>query len=225
MSDHAATANAAPPQNLGSVWLFFVLIFSSWLLWIPAGARAAGALPFPWPMEVAWLGVFSPMIFGVILTARAGGRARVVRFFAQFVAWRFPLAYWLYALFAMPAAALLAACALSLMGDSGLLADGLHRLATGEAMQAVMTRDRARIYESIGLFTAFQDWQATSAIAFALGFVGLAIVDGGVSEEPGWRAFAYPRLRDCPCSNVHYAQQRFKRPRRCERLVVGQRVK
>ncbi len=196
MSDLSAAPRDKAAPRVSSVWLFFALIFSSWLLWIPAGARAAGVLPFPWPMELAFLGVFSPFLFGLLLTARAGGRRGVAQFFARFVAWRFPIAYWLYALFAMPAAALAAAFALSLVGDGGLFAEGIAQFVSGEAMQAVMTRNAERVYESVGVFTAFHHWQATSVAAFAFGYLGLALVDGGVSEEPGWRAFAYPILRD-----------------------------
>ncbi len=52
---------------------FFLLIFVSWLLWSPAGARAAGVLPFPWPFEIALLGAFSPLIVAVVLIVRRGG--------------------------------------------------------------------------------------------------------------------------------------------------------
>lgn len=175
---------------------FFILIFSSWLLWIPAGARAAGVLPFPWPFEIAFLGAFMPLILGIVFTVRAGGMTALRRLIGRFGAWRFPISYWLYALFAMPAAALTMALVLSILSDGTLFSDGIVRLMNGEAMAAVMARNDANVYESIGLFTAYYDWQAVSAGAFIIGFAGLALLEGGVSEEPGWRGFAYPILRD-----------------------------
>ncbi|MEM9837568.1 MAG: CPBP family intramembrane glutamic endopeptidase [Pseudomonadota bacterium] len=175
---------------------FFILIFSSWILWIPAGARAAAVLPFPWPFELAFFGAFMPFVLGLVFTVRAGGAAAFMRLLGRFIAWRFPIGYWVYALFAMPAAALTMALVLTTVGDSTLFSDGIARLFNGEAIAGVMARNNANVYESMGLFTAFYDWQAGSAAAFFIGFAGIALLEGGVSEEPGWRGFAYPVLRN-----------------------------
>ncbi|NRA28829.1 MAG: CPBP family intramembrane metalloprotease [Parvularculaceae bacterium] len=196
MSTEKKTLVEEPTNEDSRVWLFFVLIFSSWLLWIPAGARAAGVLPFPWPFEIAFLGAFAPLILSIIFIARWQGLRGLSAFFARFVRWRFGALYWLYALFAMPLAALATAFVLSIINDTNLFTDGIVRLFNGEAMAAIAERNRANVYESMGLFTAFHEWQAISAWTFGLGYLGLVLFEGGVSEEPGWRAFAYPVLRD-----------------------------
>ncbi|MEO1042374.1 MAG: CPBP family intramembrane glutamic endopeptidase [Pseudomonadota bacterium] len=178
------------------VWPFFLLIFTSWLLWIPAGARIAGVLPFAWPFEIAFAGAFIPCLLAVWMTARTAGTAGVITLLKRFVAWRFPARYWAYAVFAMPLSAFATALVLSGNGEPNLVIDGIDRLLSGDAMQSVLDRDERNVYESAGPADAYRAISASSPIAFALAFVGLALVEGGVSEEPGWRAWAYPILRD-----------------------------
>jgi len=175
---------------------YFLLVFASWLLWIPAGARAAGALPFPWPFELSWVGVFAPVVFGSYFVFRAGGKAGLELHLARFVHWRFPKAYWLYAIFAMPAAALAVAAAFGAFGDPGFLSNGFERLAGGDVRAGIMARYESLNYESIGLFDALFTAMTISSSAFFAGFAGLALIDGGLSEEPGWRGYAYPVLHD-----------------------------
>ena len=175
---------------------FFLAIFASWLLWIPAGARAAGVLPFAWPFELSWLGVFSPLVCGLYFTARAGGRAALSSYGARFFRWRFSAVYWAYALLAVPATALFTVVALSTADGTPLLSDAARRWISGEAHSMLMARYEALNYESIGPFAGVFEAMTQSAPAFVAGFVALAIIDGGVSEEPGWRGYAYPILQD-----------------------------
>ncbi|MEO1658065.1 MAG: CPBP family intramembrane glutamic endopeptidase [Pseudomonadota bacterium] len=184
------------PNRHHRVWPFFLLIFASWIVWIPAGARIAGILPFAWPFELAFIGAFFPCFLAFWMTARSAGLSGVAGLLKRFVAWRFPPGYWLYAVFAMPAAAFVTALLLSVSGAPGLLGDGIERLVSGEAMQAVLDRNSRNFYESAGPADAYRAFSSSSPIAFALAFLGLALVEGGVSEEPGWRAWAYPILRD-----------------------------
>ncbi len=176
---------------------FFLAVFASWLLWIPAGARAAGVLPFPWPFELAWIGVFSPLIFGLYFTARAGGRPALNTFLGRFVHWRFGAGYWAYALFAVPAAALATVLGFAVLEGPEMLVRAADRLASGEAWAFLMAQKYTVLnYESLGPFDALFGAMATSPGVFAAGFLALAIIDGGVSEEPGWRGYAYPILQD-----------------------------
>lgn len=185
------------PGRTFPVLPFFLAIFASWLLWIPAGARAAGVLPFPWPFELAWLGVFSPLAFGLYFTARAGGRGAVLSFLARFIRWRFPAIYWLYAVLAIPAAALLSVAGLAAVDDPALLGGAARRLVSGEAQAALMSVKYAPLnYESIGPFDHLFRSMTDSVPVFIVAFLALALIDGGVSEEPGWRGYAYPILRD-----------------------------
>ncbi len=185
------------PGRTHPVLPFFLAIFVSWLLWIPAGARAAGVLPFPWPFELAWLGVFSPLIFGLYFTMRAGGRAALASYLGRFVQWRFPAVYWAYALLAIPAAALLTVTIFAMIEGPALLSEGVQRLVSGEARVTLMSIKYAPLtYESIGPFDYLFQSMTDSAPIFIAGFLALALIDGGISEEPGWRGYAYPILQN-----------------------------
>jgi membrane protease YdiL (CAAX protease family) len=174
---------------------FFVLVFSSWVVWIPAGARMAGKLPFYFPTEIAWLGIFSPMIFGTYFIYRFGGKPGLKLHFARFVKWRFAPRMWAFALLAMPLTGLMTALAYSLTFEP-IMADGWSRLYNGDLMRNALIRYNENAYESIGLISSINAWMGMSALTFAIGWITLGFIDGGISEEPGWRGFAYPILQD-----------------------------
>lgn len=178
-----------------SVFPFFALVFVSWLVWIPAGARMAGKLPFYFPTEIAWVGVFTPFIFGTYFIHKYGGAEGVRLHFSRFIKWRFKPVYWLFAVFAMPLVATITAVTYSYAVDP-ILAGGWGRLVDGSVMSASLERYNGNAYESTGFFTTINAWMAKSAGAFIVGSLILGFVDGGISEEPGWRGFAYPVLQD-----------------------------
>jgi membrane protease YdiL (CAAX protease family) len=183
------------PGRTIRVWPFFALVFLSWVVWIPAGARIAGKLPFFFPSEIAWLGVFAPLVLSVIFTLRAGGKPALIRHMKRFAHWRFPLRYWLFAILGVP----FIAATLVLLYDGlyePILADGLARLSDGTVMRKGVGRLAEANYESIGFFDWVDGTIGSGAMAFVVGMLVLGFFDGGLSEEPGWRGFAYPILRD-----------------------------
>lgn len=183
------------PGKSFSVLPFFALVFVSWAVWIPAGARMAGKLPFYFPTEIAWLGIFTPLILGSYFIYRYAGSQGLKLHFARFAKWRFAPAHWLFAIFAMPLVALVTASTYSLAIEP-ILSDGWSRLLDGELMRFSLKRFDENAYESIGIFSSLNAWMATGAMAFAFGSLTLGFIDGGISEEPGWRGFAYPILQD-----------------------------
>ncbi len=186
---------ALGPGKTFSVFPFFALVFVSWLVWIPAGARMAGKLPFYFPTEIPWVGVFMPFFFGTYFIYRYGGKEGLRIHFARFIKWRFKPFYWLFAVLAMPLVAAATAVIFSYAADP-ILADGWARLMDGSVMTGSLERYNGNAYESTRFFTGLNAWMATSAGAFIVGSLLLGFVDGGISEEPGWRGFAYPILQD-----------------------------
>ena len=186
---------ALGPGKSFSVSPFFLTVFASWLLWIPAGARKAGVLPFPFPSELVWLGVFLPMIFSFLFIYRYGGLQGLQTHLQRFIHWRFPKIYWVMAILAFPLIGLACAAIYSVLAEP-ILSTGLARIIDGTVSSELMSRYRANSYESVGLETALFNGMAASPIIFLLGYLVLAITDGGISEEPGWRGFAYPILQD-----------------------------
>lgn len=194
-NDRPAGFTELGPGGGNRVLPFFLLVFGSWLVWIHAGARMAGTLPFYVPTEIAWLGIFSPAILGTWFVYRYGGRAGLRRHFSRFVQCRFSGRLWLFAILAMPLTAALTAILYSTVVEP-MLGDGWARLVDGSVMAASMERYQGSAYESTGFFTAVNAWIGSSAVALVVGSLILGFVDGGISEEPGWRGFAYPVLQD-----------------------------
>ncbi len=147
---------------------FFLLMFISWALWIPAGARKAGVLPFPFPSELAWLGVFAPFLFGTYFIHKYGGARAVATHFGRFVKFNFPARYWFFAALAVPSIGLLTTVAYSLAVEP-ILADGIARFTGGEVKAALIAKYNQNNYESLGLFDGLYAAMAAAPLAYALG--------------------------------------------------------
>lgn len=169
---------------------FFLLALAlSWAAWIPYAAAKAGLLPVTIPAEVVWLGEYGPAFAALILTWRGEGWGAVRVLVARLGKWRVRPAWYLAAIGMTPALVLLVLGAMTLAGrplpDPALLGGWAGRF---QARTAAFT-------PSMGLITGLSHFMAHGWWHTLLVFTTLAITNGGVSEEPGWRGWLLPRLQ------------------------------
>lgn len=169
---------------------FFCLALAlSWAAWIPFAASRAGLLPVAIPAEVVWLGEYGPALAALILTWRGEGWGAVRALFARLGKWRVSPAWYLAAVGMTPAMILLVLGVMAAAGrplpDPSLLGGWAERF---QARTAAFT-------PSMGLIAGLSSFMAHGWWQTLLVFTTLAITNGGVSEEPGWRGWLLPRLQ------------------------------
>jgi len=183
------TGNSTRRQG-GRVGVYYCLALGiSWAGWIPYSAQQAGVVHWRIPQEVPLFAQYGPLLAATILIAMEGGFRGVSRFVASFVSLRAGFQWYAVALLLSPAI--------------GVMLIGLQRLHGIPVPTLVSLRDwhahlvdnlRGFSQSSTGIthilagFAARGQWQAV------LVFVGLAVANGGLSEEPGWRGYAFTRL-------------------------------
>jgi membrane protease YdiL (CAAX protease family) len=169
---------------------FFSLALAlSWLAWIPFAASRAGLIPVALPAELTWLGEYGPALAALILTWRQEGRAAAGRLFARLGTWRVSPWWYLAAIGLTPAVILVVLAAMALAGrqppDPALLGGWAERF---QARTAAFSPSMGLI-SGLNAFMAHGWWQTL------LVFTSLAVANGGISEEPGWRGWLLPKLQ------------------------------
>jgi len=169
---------------------FFCLALAlSWTAWIPFAASKAGLLPVAIPAEFVWLGEYGPALAALLLTWRGEGWDAVRALFARLLKWRVTPGWYLAAIAMTPALVLLVLGAMAVAGrplpDPALLGGWAERF---QARNAAFT-------PSMGLITGLSSFMANGWWQTLLVFATLAITNGGVSEEPGWRGWLLPKLQ------------------------------
>ena len=171
------------------VRFFLFALGLSWLVWIPFAASKAGLIPLALPAELAWLGEYGPALAALILTWREEGRAAAGKLFARLGKWRVSPWWYLAAIGITPAVVLLVLAAMAGAGrplpDPALLGGWAERF---QARTAGFSPSMGLI-SGLSVFMAHGWWQTL------LVFTTLAITNGGISEEPGWRGWLLPKLQ------------------------------
>jgi membrane protease YdiL (CAAX protease family) len=178
-----------PPQR-GHVGIYYCLALGiSWAGWIPYGAQQAGVLHWQVPQALPFFAQYGPTFAALILIAVEGGTRGIAKFLATFVSFRAGPQWFAFTLLLPPAIAAV------LIGLNVLHGTPVPTVASLEGWRVHMidyltgfSRSSTGLTHFLAQFASRGGWQA------ALVYVGLSVANGGISEEPGWRGYAFARL-------------------------------
>jgi len=135
------------------------------------------------------LAQYGPLFAAVILIGIEGGLQGVGKFLASFVKLRAGLPSYAVALLLSPAIAAV------LIGLNRLHGTPVPTVASLEGWQAhVVDYLRGFSHSSTGLTHFLAQTASRGGWQAALVYIGLSVANGGISEEPGWRGYAFTRL-------------------------------
>ncbi|HEY7726996.1 MAG TPA: CPBP family intramembrane glutamic endopeptidase [Candidatus Eisenbacteria bacterium] len=180
---------------IGAFFLLSLLL--SWAGWLPYGAYRAGLLPFTVAAEVPMFSQYGPLVAALILSGALRGPDGPRDLLRRMVRWRVSPAWYLYALLVAPAAGCLIWAIHSLIGWSHPDFSKLHEwwIARAEVMRYGGHNVVHPVPEpSFGLLAWLTDVTSRGPLGATLVWIAMAVGNGGISEEPGWRGFAQPQL-------------------------------
>lgn len=170
---------------------FLVALLVSWVGWIPYASMQAGVVELSVPAELIWLCEFGPSLAALLVTGLVAGKAGVRRLVGRLGRWNVGARAYAFAVLVTP---VLAALALVVNVALGGAWPDLSRL---EAWDARFIERTGAFTPSLGLISTLVDaMTAGGPVVTGLVFVALALTNGGLSEELGWRGFALQEYLD-----------------------------
>jgi membrane protease YdiL (CAAX protease family) len=183
----AVSLEPDPPVRRPILPWFALALGLSWAAWIPYAAGQAGRIAIRIPAELIWLSEYGPSVAALLLVRWREGSAGLRRLGARLIRWRVPARWYGVALLLTPAVAAVTLAAMAVLRgpvDLARLSGWDHRFI-----------ERTSAFSpSIGLITSLIQFMKTGPLATALVFAGLAVTNGGLSEEIGWRGYVLPEL-------------------------------
>jgi membrane protease YdiL (CAAX protease family) len=170
-----------PQKRLVSFYLLTTAI--AWAGWIPYAAQQAFNLSWGIPGWIAMMAQYSPTVAALILTSTDGGVGGLARFLKLSLNPRVGLPWYAVALLTAPA------MGAALVGLRALLGTPPPGLPSLQSWHAHVVADLASLPVNF-----LKRWASMGALQATLVYIGLAIANGGISEEAGWRGYAFPRL-------------------------------
>lgn len=174
------------------VSFFTLAILISWAGWIPYAAAQAGIIQLKIPSELIWLAEFGPTLSAIIVTFFIYGKTGLKDLQKRLLLCKVRLRWYFFAILITPILIILSLCIDSLIFkttyDFSLLNDWDNNF---------IKRTEA-FTPSMGIITYLVDFMKQGTFATGIVFLLLALTNGGLSEEIGWRGFALKEFQNRP---------------------------
>lgn len=163
---------------------FLIAIAFSWTCWATFAASQTGCLSLTVPVEFTLLGEYGPTIAAFGLAALRGGGRSVRSLLGSLTVWRVGPGWYAFALGAGP---LIMGITIAIT----VLGGGEAPAAAALAQWPQHFRERMDAFApSMGPLSGLVVFMSQGAWTTFLGMLALAVSQGGLSEEPGWRGYA-----------------------------------
>jgi membrane protease YdiL (CAAX protease family) len=169
---------------------FLLAILISWAGWIPYAASKAGLLRVKIPSEIIWIAEFGPTLSAICITLWFSGKADLKMLFKRIFMWRVNINWYLFAILIIPALILLS------LGIDILLFHTKYDFSLLNNWNDNFIKRTEAFTPSIGIITSLVSIMKSGVITTGIIFLILALTNGGLSEEVGWRGFALIKYQE-----------------------------
>lgn len=171
---------------------FILALLISWAGWIPYAAAQAGILHLKIPSELIWLAEFGPTFSAIIVTLFIYGKSGLKDLQKRLLLCNVRLHWYLFAILITPLLILL-----SIVLDS-LIFETTYDFSLLNEWDSNFIKRTEAFTPSMGVITHLIDFMKQGTFATGTVFLVLALTNGGLSEEIGWRGFALKEFQNRP---------------------------
>ena len=174
------------------ITFFTLAVLISWAGWIPYAASKAGLLRLNIPSEIIWLAEFGPSLSAIIITALIYGKTEVKSLLKRLLIWKTHIKWYFFAILVTPI------LILASIGIDILFLNTTYDFSLLSQWDTNFINRTEAFTPSMGLITQLVSFMHTGTFATGLVFLVLALTNGGLSEEIGWRGFALNKFQNKP---------------------------